>query len=74
MLNLTGMIPANVPDRPRKKKSTSAQHQAVSLEESVDVKLTRALAGVYANTDLACRFVAAEIRGYAITKVKELSQ
>ena len=48
MLNLTGMIPANVPDRPRKKKSTSAQRRAMSLEESVDVKLTRALAGIYA--------------------------
>ena len=72
MLNLTGMIPANVPDRPRKKKSTSAQRRAMSLEESVDIKLTRALAGVYANTDLACRFVSAEISGYAITKVREL--
>lgn len=62
MLNFTGFIPANVPDRPRKKKS---RLPAMSLEESVDVKLTRAMAGVYANTDLACRFVAAEIRGMA---------
>ena len=47
----------------RKKKSfTAPRRPVVSLEESVDVNLTRALAGVYANTDLACRFVAAEIR------------
>lgn len=74
MLNFTGMIPANVPDRERKKKPTSAQRRAMSLEESVDVKLTRALAGIYANTDLACRFVSAEIRGYAITKITEVTQ
>lgn len=50
----------------RKKKSfTAPRRPVVSLEESVDVKLTRALVGVYANTELACRFVAAEIHGMA---------
>lgn len=37
-------------------------------------QLARVLHSVAVNTDLACRFVSAEIRGYAITKVKELSQ
>lgn len=48
----------------RKKKAPRMQ-VAPTLEEKVDVKLTRALAGVYANTDAAARFVMDEIRSMA---------
>lgn len=48
----------------RKKKSPRAMSRP-TLEENVDVKLTRALAGIYANTDMACRFVQEEIRATA---------
>lgn len=45
----------------RKKKSP--REQAVpTLEEKVDVKLTRALSSIYANTDVAVRFVMDELR------------
>lgn len=51
----------------RKKKSPYATpaKPVEPLEEAVDVKLTRALVSIYANTDLACRFAAEEIRSMA---------
>jgi len=49
----------------RKKKEPRAQTPVPTLEEKVDVNMTRALAGVYANTDIAARFVMDEIHGMA---------
>lgn len=48
----------------RKKKSARSQ-VGPTLEEKVDVKLTRALASVYANTDVAARFVMDELHAMA---------
>ena len=48
-----------------RKKKAPREQAAQTLDEKVDVKLTRALAGVYANTDVAARFVMDEIRGMA---------
>ena len=48
----------------RKKKAPRSQ-VAPTLDEKVDVKLTRALASVYANTDAAARFVMEELRALA---------
>lgn len=45
-----------------RKKKSPRQSMTQTLEEKVDVKLTRALAGIYANTDLAARFALEEIR------------
>lgn len=48
----------------RKKKSPAAP-KLPSLAERVDVSLARALFGIYANTDAAARFAAAELRSMA---------
>ncbi len=48
----------------RKKKSVRL-HPAPTLEEKVDVKLARALSSVYANTEVAARFVMDEIHTMA---------
>ena len=48
----------------RKKKAPSAPKRP-SLEERVDIACTRALYGIYRNTDIAARFVLDEIRGMA---------
>lgn len=48
----------------RKKKATRAADIA-SLDERVDVAMTRALYSIYANTDAAARFAMAEIKASA---------
>ena len=48
-----------------RKKKSPRQQASQTLDEKVDVKLTRALAGVYANTDAAARFVMEELRELA---------
>lgn len=48
-----------------RKKKAPREQDAQTLDEKVDVKLTRALAGVYANTDAAARFVMEELRALA---------
>lgn len=48
-----------------RKKKAPREQAAQTLDEKVDVKLTRALAGVYANTDVAARFVMEELRALA---------
>lgn len=47
------------------KKKAPRQQSRQTLDEKVDVKLTRALAGIYANTDIAARFVLAELHQLA---------
>lgn len=47
------------------KKKSPRQQARQTLEEKVDVKLTRALAGIYANTDVAARFVLEELQQMA---------
>lgn len=49
----------------RKKKGSGKEVVSIDMADSVDVKLTRALAGIYANTDLACRFAANELHDMA---------
>lgn len=53
----------------RKKKAPRIQ-AGQTLDEKVDVKLTRVLASVYGNTDVAARFVRDEIRAMANTAVQ----
>lgn len=48
----------------RKKKAPRAQSKP-TLEERVDVAMTKALHGIYVNTDMAARFIMEEIRSMA---------
>lgn len=48
-----------------RKKKAPRQQSRQTLEEKVDVKLTRALSGIYANTDRAARFVLEELHQIA---------
>lgn len=48
----------------RKKKSPAAITQP-SLDERIDVAMTRALYSIYTNTDTAARFASAEIKASA---------
>lgn len=79
MLNFTGLLTAPEVERPpvfvatyssgfglvRREIEAPRQQSSQALEEKVDVKLTRALFSIYANADIAARFVLEELHQMA---------
>lgn len=58
-------LPGNLPLTNLRKKKQPRTSPELSLDERVDIKLTKALSGIYTNTDLAARFVMDELREMA---------